>query len=178
MKNVKTMRRILLTIVAAVMVFGAASAQKYCVVDSEKIFKSIEAYNSAITQLDELAKKYQEEVDAKYKALETVYNNYMAQKESLSATVQTNIENQILKEEKSIQSFQEGIFGKEGALMKRRVELIKPIQTKVFAAIEAYAKANGFDLVIDKAMNTSLLYVGDAADHTAQIIEELQKQKR
>ncbi|MBQ1225209.1 MAG: OmpH family outer membrane protein [Alistipes sp.] len=172
------MRRLLLTIVAAVMAFGAASAQKYFVVDSEKIFKSIDAYNSAITELDELAKRYQAEVDAKYKSLESLYNNYMAQKHALSATVQTNIENQILKEEKSIQNFQEGIFGKEGALMKRRVELIKPIQTKVFATIETYAKANGFDLVIDKAMNTSVLYVGDAVDHTALIIEELKKQKK
>ena len=51
------MRRLLLTIVAAVMAFGAASAQKYFVVDSEKIFKSIDAYNSAITELDELAKR-------------------------------------------------------------------------------------------------------------------------
>ena len=91
------MRRLLLTIIAAVMAFGAASAQKYFVVDSEKIFKSIDAYNSAITELDELAKRYQAEVDAKYKSLESLYNNYMAQKHALSATVQTNIENQILK---------------------------------------------------------------------------------
>ena len=169
------MRRLLLTIVAAVMAFGAASAQKYFVVDSEKIFKSIDAYNSAITELDELAKRYQAEVDAKYKSLESLYNNYMAQKSTLSASTRTSIEQQILQKEEEAQKYQQEVFGEEGALMKKRLELIKPIQTKVFAAIEKYAKEKGYDLVLDKASNASILYYGEAIDHTAQIIEELTK---
>lgn len=164
------MKRLLLTIITAVMMCGAVSAQNYFVVDSEKVFKSIDAYNKAIAQLDELAKKYQEEVDAKYKTLESLYNNYMAQKSSLTATAQANIESHILSEEKKIEEYQAGIFGQDGALMKKRVELIKPIQERVFAAIEKYAKANGFDLVLDKSSNASMLYVGASADHTAQII--------
>ena len=169
------MKRFLLTIIAAVATIAAANAQKYFVVDSEKIFKSVEAYNKAMTQLDELAKTYQTEVDAKYKNLESFYNNYMAQKSQLSASAQANIESNILTEEKKVEAYQESLFGKDGALMKRRKELIEPIQAKVFAAIEAYAKANGYDLVLDKASNVSMLYVGDAVDHTAKIIEILNK---
>ena len=67
------------------------------------------------------------------------------------------------------------VFGENGTLMKKRVELIKPIQTKVFAAIEKYAKEQGFDLVLDKASNASILYYGQAIDHTEKIIEELTK---
>jgi Skp family chaperone for outer membrane proteins len=40
---------------------------------------------------------------------------------------------------------------------------------------EDYAKANGFDLAIDKASNASLLYFNSALDRTTQIIEELKK---
>lgn len=170
-----SMKRIILTMVFAMATLGIASAQKYCVVDSEKIFKSLDEYNKAMTTLDELGKSYQTEVDNKYKSIEALYNNYMQQKAALSASTRTSIEQQILQKEDEAQKYQQELFGEDGKLMKKRVELIKPIQTKVFAAIEAYAKANGYELVLDKASNASMLYVNDTIDHTAQVIEQLKK---
>lgn len=169
------MKRIILTAVLALATLGVVSAQKYCVVDSEKIFKSLDEYNKAMTTLDELGKSYQTEVDNRYKTIETLYNSYMQQKVSLSASTQASIEQQILNKEEEAQKYQQELFGENGKLMQKRVELIKPIQTKVFGAIEAYAKANGYDLVLDKASNASMLYVNDAVDHTAQVIEQLKK---
>ncbi len=169
------MRRIILTALFALATLGIASAQKYCVIDSEKVFKSLDEYNKALTTLDELGKSYQAEIDSKYKSIESLYNNYMAQKESLSASTRATIEKQILEKEEAAQKYQQEVFGENGSLMKKRVELIKPIQTKVFAAIEAYAKANGYDLVLDKASNASMLYLNNAIDHTTQVIEYLKR---
>ena len=169
------MKRIILTVMFALATLGIASAQKYCVIDSEKVFKSLDAYNKAMTQLDELGKAYQTEVDNKFKSVETLYNNYMAQRENLSAATRASLEQQILKKEEEAQKYQQEVFGEEGALMKKRIELIKPIQEKVFAAIEKYAKENGFELILDKASNASILYFGTAVDHTEKIIEELKK---
>ena len=169
------MKRTILTAILALATVGLASAQKYFVIDSEKVFKSLAEYNSALTKLDELGKEYQAEVDSRYKSIESLYNNYMAQKNSLSTTARTTIEQQILSKEEAVQKYQQEVFGENGTLMKKRVELIKPIQEKVFAAIEKYAKANGYDLVLDKASNASLLYFNSAIDHTTQIIEELKK---
>ena len=154
---------------------GIASAQKYFVINSEMVFKSLDSYNNAIAQLDNLAKQYQVEVDNKFKSIETLYNSYMAQKSSLSASTRATVEQQILQKEQEAQKYQQEIFGENGTLMKKRVELIKPIQTKVFAAIEKYAKEKGYDLVLDKASNASMLYASDAVDKTSEIIEELKK---
>lgn len=167
------MKRIILTAIFALATLGFASAQKYCIIDSEKVFKSLDEYNNAMKQLDELGKAYQTQVDNKYKSVESLYNNYMAQKAQLSSTARASIEQQILQKEEEAQKYQQELFGEEGTLMKRRVELIKPIQTKVFAAIEAYAKANGFELVLDKASNASILYFGSGVDHTEAIIKTL-----
>ena len=167
------MKRVILTVMLAVAALGIASAQKYCVIDSEKVFKSLDEYNQAITSLDELGKAYQAEVDKMYKNVETIYNNYMAQRESLSASTRTSLEQQILQKEQEAQKYQQEVFGENGALMKKRIELIKPIQDKVFAAIETYAKVNGFELVLDKASNASILYNGSAVDHTDAIIKTL-----
>lgn len=169
------MKRMILMTVLALATIGIVSAQKYCVIDSEKVFKSLEEYNKAMEQLDELGKAYQTEVDNKYKSIESLYNNYMAQKASLSSSVRATIEQQILQKEDEAQKYQQEVFGEDGALMKKRLELIQPIQAKVFAAIEMFAKANGYDLVLDRASNASMLYVGEAIDHTAQIIEVLKR---
>lgn len=169
------MKRIILTAMFALATLGIASAQKYFVINSEMVFKSLDSYNNAITQLDNLAKQYQAEVDNKFKSIETLYNSYMAQKSSLSASTRATVEQQILQKEQEAQKYQQEIFGENGTLMKKRVELIKPIQTKVFAIIEKYAKENGYDLVLDKASNASMLYSSDAIDKTSEIIEELKK---
>ena len=164
------MRRLIL-IVALVMGFVAtAAAQNYAVVDSEKIFKSIDTYNQALKQLDELATKYQSEVDAKFEKVENLYNAYMQRRASMSQSAQKANEDNIIKMEEEATKFQESIFGTEGELMKKRLELIQPIQKKVFAAIEEYAKQKGYDMIIDVAQNATMLYYSSKADKTTELI--------
>ena len=166
------MKRLIL-IAAFLLTAGALSAQNYIIVNSEKVFKSVEAYNTAISDLDSLAKQYQEQVDAKFDEVETLYNNYMAQKASLSASARQAREALILAREKEAQQFQESLFGQEGALMQNRLELIQPIQKRVFAAIEAYAGQAGADLVLDSSNNPTLLYNNPSVERTQQVIEAL-----
>ena len=166
------MKRLIL-IAAFLLTAGALSAQNYIIVNSEKVFKSVEAYNTAISDLDSLAKQYQEQVDDKFDEVETLYNNYMAQKASLSASARQAREALILAREKEAQQFQESLFGQEGVLMQKRLELIQPIQKRVFAAIEAYAGQAGADLVLDSSNNPTLLYNNPSVERTQQVIEAL-----
>ncbi|MBQ9137788.1 MAG: OmpH family outer membrane protein [Alistipes sp.] len=165
------MRRFIIALAALVLSAGIASAQKYIVVDSEKIFRSIADYNTAMTTLDNLAKEYQTKVDAAYAEVESLYNTYMAQKDNLSATSRSNAEQQILAKERAAAEYQESVFGNEGVMMKKRIELIQPIQKRVFTAIENYAKAGGYEMVLDTASNATMLYHSDSVDHTQKIIE-------
>ena len=168
------MKRLIL-IAAFILTAGTLAAQNYIIVNSEKVFKSIDAYNTAISDLDKLAKQYQTQVDTKFNEVETLYNNYQQQKASLSATTRQVRENAILQKEKEAQEYQESLFGQEGTLMKKRVEMISPIQKQVFAAIEAYAKQVGADLVFDSANNPTLLYNNPAVERTQQVIDALKK---
>ena len=168
------MKRLIL-IAAFVLTAGTLAAQNYIIVNSEKVFKSIAAYNTAISDLDELAKQYQTQVDTKFAEVETLYNNDQIQKTSLSAASRQVRENAILQKEKEAQEYQESLFGQEGMLMKKRVEMISPIQKQVFAAIEAYAKQVGADLVLDSANNPTLLYNNPSVERTQQVIDALKK---
>ncbi|HIW64679.1 MAG TPA: OmpH family outer membrane protein [Candidatus Alistipes intestinipullorum] len=160
---------------ALLLTVGTISAQNYIIVNSEKIFKSLDTYNTAIASLDELAKQYQSQVDAKYDAIETLYNTYQSQKASLTASTRQARENEIITKEQEAQKYQESLFGQEGELMKKRLELIQPIQEQVFGAIEAYAKEVGADVVLDSSNNPTLLYNNPAIERTQQVIDALKK---
>ena len=168
------MKRLIL-IAAFVLSAGTLAAQNYIIVNSEKVFKSIDAYNTALSTLDKLAEQYQDLVDAKFAEVETLYNNYMNQKASLTAATRQARENDILAKEKAAQERQETLFGNDGTLMKKRIEMIEPIQKQVFSAIEAYAKQVGADVVLDSANNPTLLYSNPSVDRTQQVIDVLKK---
>jgi outer membrane protein len=163
------MKRLILTL-ALVLSAAFASAQNYAVVNSEKIFKSIDQYNQAISQLDQMANDYQKQVDLKFDEVEKIYNAYMARRAQLSQASQQANEENILKLEQEAQKYQESIFGTDGELMKKRLELIQPIQNKVFDTIKQYAEKKGYDMIIDISQNATMLYYSERADHTDEII--------
>lgn len=164
------MKRLLVVAVALIASISTLSAQNYMTVDSEKIFTSLTDYNTAIKEVETLSTTYQANVDKRFEEVQNLYNNYVAQRNTLSATERDARESAILKAEEEANLYQETIFSTDGELMKRRVELISPIQKRVFEAIEAYAKANGFDLVLDTTSNATILYKAENIDRTEAII--------
>ena len=167
------MKRVLIAIVAMMMCVGIASAQNYMVVDSEKVFKSIEAYNNALNEIENLSAQYQQRVDAKFQEVENMYNAYMQQRASLNESARQQREQAILSKEAEATQLHESLFGTDGELMKRRVELIQPIQKLVFDTIDNFSKLYGYDLVIDIAANPTILYYSEKVYFTDRIIEML-----
>ena len=165
----------IIALMALVMSVGVASAQNYMVVDSEKVFKSIEAYNDALEDIEALATQYQDAVDKKFAEVENLYNSYMQQRSSLSISAQQQYEQRILQKEAEATEYQESLFGTDGKLMNKRLELIQPIQQRVFSTIESFSKQYGYDLVIDISANPTILYYSSKVDFTEHIIEALKK---
>ena len=162
-------------LLATVLVASASSlsAQNYMVVNSQKIFQSMKEYNTAIEELNALSEQYQQKVDEAYAQIEEMYNAYQQERANMSAAVRQTREDAIISNEKKVAEYQEQVFGTGGTLMQTRIKKLKPIQDKVFEAIEKYAKANGFDLVLDIASNPTILYYTPSADRTEQIINQL-----
>ena len=167
------MRRIIVALLAMMLSVVGVSAQNYMVVDSEKVFKSLSTYNNALEQIEQLSAQYQAKVDAKFQEVERLYNSYMQQRAALNEATRQQREQQILQKEQEATEYQESIFGTDGELMKRRMELIQPIQQKVFQTIENFSKQYGYDLVIDISANPTVLYYSEKVNFTERIIETL-----
>ena len=162
------MKRLIL-IAAFILTAGTLAAQNYIIVNSEKVFKSIDAYNTAISDLDKLAKQYQDQVDAKFAEVEALYNNYVSQKTSLSAAARQTRENAILNKEKEAQ---EGIVSEEEGAPKKEG---KPrIKKAVKATIDAEEAAVAEVVAATEQAATAAAEVVEAAAEKVEAAAEAQ----
>lgn len=152
---------------------GVAGAQNYVVINSQTILKSIDEYNAAVNRIDSLATVYQGNIDKAYEEVESMYNKYMQQKNTLDAATQRKREDDIINSEKRIAEYQEATFGSEGTLAKLQTESLEPMQKKVFETIGNYARENKLGLILDIATNPLVVYYDPALDHTQKIINLL-----
>ncbi|MCL2560789.1 MAG: OmpH family outer membrane protein [Rikenellaceae bacterium] len=168
------MKKFFLLSIAAALISFAASAQNYMVVNTETIFRSLPAFNQANETLDRLGQQFQQQVDDAFAEVEEMFNQYVAQRQFLTEAARNARENAILEREAEILEWQESVFGPEGEMMRRRVEMMTPIMERVFGVVSAYAERNGYVLVIDLANNPTVIYYAPSADKTAEIIKLLE----
>jgi outer membrane protein len=164
-----------LSLVALFMLMsvGIAQAQKFAFVDSEYILKRIPAYEAAQEQLNQSSKTWQQEVEAAFQAVSTLYKNYQTENVFLSAEMKTKRENEIVEKEKAAKVLQQKYFGPEGELFKKREALIKPIQDDVYSAISAISTEKGYSAVFDKASNVGILFSDPKIDISDEVLKQM-----
>jgi outer membrane protein len=150
-----------------------AEAQRFAYVDSEYILGQLPSYKSAQTELNAISKQWQEEIDAKFADIDKMYKQYQAEKVLLTKDAQTKRENEIIEKERAAKKLQNDKFGYDGELLKKRAELIKPLQDKVYEAIQKVAKANGLDFIFDKSGDMLMLVSNPKYDRSGEVLEEL-----
>ncbi|MCB9251461.1 MAG: OmpH family outer membrane protein [Flavobacteriales bacterium] len=145
-------------------------AQKFAYVDTEYILSLLPDYKSAQRALNEIAEKWQSEVDKKYEDIDKMYKEYQAEKILLTPDQQKQRENDIIAKEKEAKKFQQDKFGYEGELFKKRQELVKPIQDKVFEAIQKIAKEDALDFIFDKSSDMTMLFSNAKYDKSDDVL--------
>ena len=69
-----------------------------------------------------------------------------------------------------VRDLQKEKFGPEGALFRKRQDLVQPIQERVYGAIATYADDRGFDFIFDKGGSSGLIFSNLEYDKTDDII--------
>ena len=94
-------------------------------------------YKQAQKELEEVSVQWQKEVEEKFVAVDRLYKAFQAEAVLLpnDLKAQKQKENEIIAE-KEAKDIQKKRFGNNGDLAKRRSELIKPIQDRIYNAIE------------------------------------------
>ncbi|THH40519.1 OmpH family outer membrane protein [Neolewinella litorea] len=167
-------RNYLMVAILAFAGFGAQlSAQKIASIDMERILTSITEYQEAQEQLDQLAAKWQQEINQEYDAIKGMYNKYQAEQVLMTDEQRQSEEQAIIDRETQVRNMQRDRFGPEGALFQRRQELVKPIQDAVYEAVETYATQNNYDFIFDRAGAAGIIFSSDQYDKTDEILRAL-----
>jgi outer membrane protein len=148
-------------------------AQKYAFVNTDYILENITEYTDAQQQLDDLSVQWQKEIEAKFAEIDKLYKAFQNEAVLLPDDMKKKREDDIVKKEKDAKDLQKKRFGTDGDLYKKRIELIKPIQEKVYTAIEEIAEAENYAVVFDKAGNSTLIYSNPKYDISEQVLDKL-----
>jgi len=163
-----------LIIVASILMFGISmQAQKYAIIDTRYILDKMNEYGQAQKQLDDIAADWQKDIDAKQTGLDRMYKDYEAEQVMLSDELKKKREDQLFVKEKELRDLQRQRFGFEGDLFKKRQELIKPIQDKVFNAVQKLSVARGYDFVLDKSEGITIIFADPKLDKSEDVLREL-----
>lgn len=162
-------------LIIAVLLFSTtfAYAQKFACVDSDYILNNMPEYKQAQKELEEASLQWQKEVENKLAEVDKMYKSYQAEAMLLPSELKTKKENEIIAAEKEAKNLQKQRFGNDGDLAKKRSELVKPIQDKVYNAIEKLAQEKSYSVVFDKASGATILYIDDKTDISDMVLNEM-----
>ena len=146
-------------------------AQKFAYVDTDYILAKIPEYNQAQDKLDNYSKGWQEENEMTKQKIEKMYRSYQSEQILLTEEMKSARENLIFAEEKKVQDLQIKYFGPEGMLFSKRQELIKPIQDKIYDAIQQVATNNKYSVIFDSSSDLIMLYTNNNLDKSDKVLE-------
>ena len=147
--------------------------QKFAYVDTKYILDNISEYKAAQTELDKISVEWQKEIEAQYAAIDKLYKSFQAEQILLTAEMKRKREDEIIRKEKEAKGLQKKRFGVDGDLYKKRQELIKPIQDKVYAAIKEIATIGNYALILDKAGDLNILYSDAKYDKSEEVLNKM-----
>lgn len=148
-------------------------AQRYAIVDSKYILDKMPEYKDAQVKLDQFSLQWQKEIDNKQAVLEKMYRDFEAEQVMLSEELKKKREDELFIREKEVRDLQRKRFGFEGDLFKKRQELVKPVQDKVYNAIQKIAVARGYDFILDKSEGITVIFADPKLDRSEDVLREL-----
>ena len=167
------MKKILFALSFIVLSSVAAMAQKYAIIDTRYILDKMPEYKTAQTQLDQIAADWQKDIDSKQADLDKMYKDFEAEQVMLSDELKKKREDQLFLKEKELRDLQRKRFGFEGDLFKKRQELIKPVQDKVYNAVQKISTQRGYDFVLDKSEGITIIFADPKLDKSEDVLKEL-----
>jgi outer membrane protein len=161
----------------ALMVLGTIMSveaqQRYAVIDTKYILERIPAYKEADAKLKLIGEQWQKEIDDLQVQLDKMYKNYESEQFMLTEALKKKREDELFEKEKQVRDLQKKRFGYEGDLFKERQRLVKPVQDKVYDAIQKIATSRSYDFVLDKSEGITIIFADPKLDKSDDVLKEL-----
>ncbi len=163
-------------IILAVFFISSAylsNAQRYAIIDSKYILDKVPEYKEAQKKLDNFSELWQKELDQKQAAMDKMYKDYDAEQVMLTDVLKKKREDELFNKEKELRDLQKKRFGFEGDLFKKRQELIKPIQDRVYNAVQKLAVEKLYDFILDKSEGITVIFADPKLDKSDDVLRNM-----
>jgi outer membrane protein len=167
------MKKLLLILLVVFGTTFVSSAQKYGYIDSDFILNNIPEYKDAKERLDKLAERWTKEVEERYELIKKKKENFLREEDLLPAEEKTKRKEEIEKLELEAMEMQKMRFGVSGDYFQKRQELIKPIQDKIYDAMQAVASKRNYSFIFDKANQSNLVFADSKFDISNEVLKEM-----
>jgi len=166
-------KKIGIVVISFIVISLSANAQRYAVIDSKYILNKMPDYKAAQKKLDDISLLWQQEIDQKQIALSKMQKDFEAEQVILKENLQKKREDEIFNKEKELRDLQKKRYGFEGDLFKKRQELIKPIQDKIYNAVQNLAIEKQYDFILDKSEGITVIFVDPKMEKSEDILKTL-----
>jgi len=142
-------------------------------VDSDAIMDNLPDAQDARQKLDQLIQEWQAELTKLENEWKQNFDEYEKRKLIMTDQTRAEMEQKLVQLEQKIAKFREEKFGTNGELFLKQEELMKPVQNRVFLAIEEIAKEEDYDFVFDRSGDIMLLFAKEEYDLTSEVLDRL-----
>ena len=167
------MKKLIVPVLLMLVSTFTGFAQKFAYVDTEYILANIPEYKQAQADLDKTSVLWQKEIETRYAEIDKLYKAFQAEQILLTEDMKKKREAEIMGKEKEAKDLQKQRFGVDGDLFKKRQELVKPIQDKIYNAVKELAEKQAIAVIFDKASEMTMLFTNPKYDKSDEILENL-----
>ena len=130
-------------------------------------------YVDADKKLQQISDQWQKDIDNMQAQLNDMYKNYDAEQYMLSDDLKKKREDELFNKEKELRDLQKKRFGYEGDLFQERERIVKPIQDKVYNAVQKLAVQRGYDFILDKSEGITVIFADPKLEKSDDVLKEL-----
>lgn len=159
-------------VLAAILAFplSVMAQTKFGHMNSQEVITAMPEYTKAQTDLDAMAKQYQEEMQRTQEEFNKKYQEFLAQADSLPRNIAERRQKELQDMDQRQQQFQQEVYQ---SMQKAQQDALTPIYQKLETAIQAVGKAEGVIYIFDIA-RTPVAYIGaESVDLTAKVKAQL-----
>lgn len=159
----------------------AAQAQRgvrIAYIDMEYILENVQEYQEASSQLNARVEKWKMEVEEKKNAIAQMKKELDAEKVLLTKELIEEREEEIQLAEEEMLQYQQDRFGPEGDMIRQKHLLVKPVQDRVFNAVQEIANRRAYDFVFDRSADVVMLYSNKKHDISDQILKSIDRTRK
>ena len=163
-----------LPICLAIAIPSLVSGQaKIAFVSTETIMKQLPDAQDAQKQLDQFVVDWQGELNKMQQEWQKKFDDYEKRKLIMTEQRRSDAEKELQDLDHKIADYRNKRFGQNGDLFGKQNELMKPVQDRVFKAIQDVAAEQGYDYVFDKSGEVLLMYANPKFDLTSKVLAKL-----